>query len=338
MKARVAKFIKAATEGLLRVRRMSTLDAPEAKSIACGKTVDFGLFLRSIKFDSIATPSDDVGPLQSDILTEATEALEYIQESVTIGYELLDHPDLTDRAAGLLEDLLDCLEDLLDFSLPKIIETRRNERQNKTRPAYGIIAHGALCSNKTFVVPRGCTIVFLAPPGGFTFIWWTAGKMMEQRLIDDVREGKGYKKLYMVYYHEGSVVRDQLLDEHEPTESDWMYTGVVKLPLPRRRSRDVNIVERIRISGSRLSDLVRADRPGIYVVNSCRVTTDDKTWENTIKRNVRALGQDGGADQRRRLLACKDRHACKRFSFDSHFGFWWQLHPRAWVTLYEPDA
>jgi len=303
MKARVAKFIEAADQGLLRVRRMSTLDALEAKSIACVKTVDFGPFLRSIKLDSNATPSDDAGPLQSDILTEATEALEYIQESVTIGYELLDHPDLTDRAAGLLEAVLDCLEDLLEDTLPKIIETRRNERQDKTRPAYGIIAHGALCSNKTFVVPRGCTIVFLAPPGGFTFMWWTAGKMMEQRLIDDVREGRGYKKLYMVYYHEGSVVRDQFLGDHDPqTESDWIYTGVVKLPLPRRRKMDADIVERIRISGSRLSDLVRADRPGIYVVNSCRVTTDDKTWENTIQRTVRALGQDG-ADQRRRLLA-----------------------------------
>lgn len=161
MNALVKRFVKSADEGLLRVLRMSTLDPPEAKSIACAKRTDVGPFLRSIKMDPNKTEDD--APLQSDILTEATEAMEYLRESVDIGYELLDVPELSDKSARLLEDIMDCLEDLVDAPLPAIIERRQKERQDKNRPAYGIIAHGALCSNKTFVVPRGCTIVFLAP-------------------------------------------------------------------------------------------------------------------------------------------------------------------------------
>jgi hypothetical protein len=339
MNAIVKRFVESADEGLVRVLRMSTLDPPEMASISCAKRIDFGPFLRSIKMDPKDIDKTDA-PIQSDILTEATEAMERIQASVAIGYdELLDVPELSDKSARLLEDIMDCLEDLTDALLPAIIETRRTERQDKNRPAYGIIAHGELCSAETFVVPRGCTIVFLAPPGGFTFIGWTSRKMMDQRLIDDVRADKGHKKLYMVYYHEGSVVRDQYFGTHDAKkECDWIYTGVVRLPLPRKRSEEAvknHIVERIHGDDTSLSQFVRADRPGIYVVNSCRVTTDDKVWENTVKRNARALRQD--TDECKRLLKCKDRHACKRLSYDSHFGFWWQLHPRAWKSIYDPN-
>lgn len=300
MQARVQQFMFDVDTAHDRIKRMIStglLTPAEEARLACMKdhailqvTKDF---LKSVDFD----PSLRIKPkahVQADLMIEAKEILDLLNAAYIGAQDLLDEYDMGNVSTRHLDKIIACIASIMN-DLQKFIHDRGRAMRTRDRPVYFITGHGNLCAHSSeFVVPRGCTVVVVTPPGGVAY-GSTAERLdgfprlYDATFVQKVRNQSSDFEYYTVYYNEGSVMQEQTVEftgygAAPPPSRNYEISGLFKIPFDRFRiPQELSDLE----GEIRISSLVGSQGPGIYVVHTCRTAQTLKDWQAVLKRDAR---------------------------------------------------
>jgi hypothetical protein len=225
--------------------------------------------------------------LQADLVIEAKEILELLNSAYVAAYDLFEY-DMRNTSARHLDTMIACMASTLKY-LPKFIEDRSRALRTAERPVYFIAGHGGLCSMENFVVPRGCTVVVLTPPGGVAYARVSDRfdgflNKFGAKFVEKVRKQSLDFDYYAVYYNEGSVMQDQVV---EFSGHGDVVEGLYKIPFSRLSIRNPKSLLGDVQGEIRISCLVGSQGPGIYVVHTCRRAATMNSFKETLQRDKR---------------------------------------------------
>lgn len=297
MQLRVQAFLFDLDKARMQIQRITStgqLSPVEEAKLSCVNDKAFSQhtteFMKSEKFDAMLRIRP-VNPLQADIVMEAKEVLELLNSAYVGAYDLFEH-NMRNASVRHLEQMIACMASVLDF-LPKFIENRSRSLRTTDRPVYVIAGHGGLCDLAEFTIPRGCTVVVLAPPGGYQFADIAKKldgfmKKFDASFVQKVRNQSSDFGYYVAYYNEGSIMQDQVVEFSgygaATPSRDVLVSGLFKIPFERFRTpKTLDDGE----GPIRISSLVGSQGPGIYVVQSCRVAETPGSFAETLQRDRR---------------------------------------------------